>query len=432
MSDTSPGPGSGPQPGPPPPPPTGPRSGGPGSGRIRRDTAGGMLGGVAAGFARHLDVDVVWIRLAFVAATLFGGGLGIVLYLAAWLIIPEDDGVASRTPGANAASAADGRGGAFWTGVVLVGFGALLLLRTLLGPLAARLPWTSPFELLLPLALIAIGVAVYRSSVTGGMTAGSAARVERDAEGFEDRIERLGDELEQRTEQLSERLEANAERRRAARSRARVAPTTFGLALVTFGALMLANALGVSGITATVALSVTLMVIGIGLLFGAFLGRGRGLIVVGLILAAIVAVATLAGQLPGGVEAVTVGRDGVTVEASEDMRVRPSSLGAVPDTYEFGAGNAVVDLRDLGEDIAAAGTVRLSIAMGLGELRIILPPDVAADLRVDIGIGRLETPGGTRGGIAVSDRQQLPGSTTDAGSIELNVALGVGGVTVTR
>jgi phage shock protein PspC (stress-responsive transcriptional regulator) len=49
-----------------------------------------MLGGVAAGVARYLDIDVVIIRVAFAALTILGGS-GILLYVAAWLLIPDDD-----------------------------------------------------------------------------------------------------------------------------------------------------------------------------------------------------------------------------------------------------------------------------------------------------------------------------------------------------
>lgn len=48
-----------------------------------------MLGGVAAGVARYLDIDVTIVRILFAAATLIGGA-GVPLYLAAWLLIPED------------------------------------------------------------------------------------------------------------------------------------------------------------------------------------------------------------------------------------------------------------------------------------------------------------------------------------------------------
>ena len=49
-----------------------------------------MIGGVAAGLAEYLDVDVIIVRLAFVALAVLGGS-GFLLYLAGWLLIPEGE-----------------------------------------------------------------------------------------------------------------------------------------------------------------------------------------------------------------------------------------------------------------------------------------------------------------------------------------------------
>ena len=46
-----------------------------------------MIAGVAAGLADYLESDVTWIRLGFLLLA-FGGGIGIVLYLAGMIIIP--------------------------------------------------------------------------------------------------------------------------------------------------------------------------------------------------------------------------------------------------------------------------------------------------------------------------------------------------------
>jgi len=45
---------------------------------------------VAAGLADYLDIDVVIVRIAFVALTLLGGS-GLLLYVAGWLLIPAED-----------------------------------------------------------------------------------------------------------------------------------------------------------------------------------------------------------------------------------------------------------------------------------------------------------------------------------------------------
>ncbi len=48
------------------------------------------IAGVCSGFAQYLDVDVTLVRVAVVAGTLFSGGLGLLAYIAAWIIMPSD------------------------------------------------------------------------------------------------------------------------------------------------------------------------------------------------------------------------------------------------------------------------------------------------------------------------------------------------------
>jgi phage shock protein C len=57
---------------------------------LRRSADDRMLAGVAGGLARYLDVDVTLVRIAFAVLTVVGGGAGIPLYLACWLLVPED------------------------------------------------------------------------------------------------------------------------------------------------------------------------------------------------------------------------------------------------------------------------------------------------------------------------------------------------------
>jgi phage shock protein C len=57
--------------------------------RLRRSAGDRMLGGVAGGIARYLDIDVTIVRVAVVALTLLTGTTA-ALYIAAWLLIPAD------------------------------------------------------------------------------------------------------------------------------------------------------------------------------------------------------------------------------------------------------------------------------------------------------------------------------------------------------
>jgi phage shock protein PspC (stress-responsive transcriptional regulator) len=50
-----------------------------------------MIAGVAAGLADYLGVDAALVRIGFVALTLMGG-VAVPLYVAGWLLIPDEDG----------------------------------------------------------------------------------------------------------------------------------------------------------------------------------------------------------------------------------------------------------------------------------------------------------------------------------------------------
>jgi phage shock protein PspC (stress-responsive transcriptional regulator) len=54
---------------------------------LLRDRQQRMIAGVCTGLGRHLDMDPVIFRILFVVLTFFGG-LGILAYVAAWLLIP--------------------------------------------------------------------------------------------------------------------------------------------------------------------------------------------------------------------------------------------------------------------------------------------------------------------------------------------------------
>jgi phage shock protein PspC (stress-responsive transcriptional regulator) len=69
---------------PPDPPPEPPRP------RLTRSTSDSIIGGVAGGLGRHLNVDPLAIRITFVILS-FAGGLGILAYLACLVFIPTDD-----------------------------------------------------------------------------------------------------------------------------------------------------------------------------------------------------------------------------------------------------------------------------------------------------------------------------------------------------
>lgn len=60
-----------------------------GAKKMLRVRQGRMVAGVCAGFARYFGVDVNLVRLAFGVFTIFYG-LGVLLYLIAWAVLPEE------------------------------------------------------------------------------------------------------------------------------------------------------------------------------------------------------------------------------------------------------------------------------------------------------------------------------------------------------
>ena len=56
---------------------------------LRRPTSDRMIAGVAAGIANYLGADVTIIRIVLAVLTVMGGA-GVPVYLAGWLLIPEE------------------------------------------------------------------------------------------------------------------------------------------------------------------------------------------------------------------------------------------------------------------------------------------------------------------------------------------------------
>jgi phage shock protein PspC (stress-responsive transcriptional regulator) len=80
--------------------------------RLTRSTTDRLIGGVAGGIGRHLDVDPLAVRITFVILS-FAGGLGLVAYLLCLAFVPTDDPSApplkwglARTVGAGLLAAA--------------------------------------------------------------------------------------------------------------------------------------------------------------------------------------------------------------------------------------------------------------------------------------------------------------------------------------
>ena len=61
-----------------------------GTKKLLRTRDGRLVAGVCSGIGDYLGVDANVIRLIFALITVFTAGLGILLYLVAWVVLPEE------------------------------------------------------------------------------------------------------------------------------------------------------------------------------------------------------------------------------------------------------------------------------------------------------------------------------------------------------
>ncbi|HET6867104.1 MAG TPA: PspC domain-containing protein [Solirubrobacteraceae bacterium] len=142
---------------------------------VSRSRDGRWLGGVCAGLGRARGIHPAWIRAAFVAGGLIAG-IGVLVYLSCWLIIPQEgeqpgDGSSGWLVGlAKACGACLGLVtlAVLAAGATLFGFGwvALALAAVALLAVLASWPRLGPAWALLPLAGIALPAVAVASSGT--------------------------------------------------------------------------------------------------------------------------------------------------------------------------------------------------------------------------------------------------------------------------
>jgi phage shock protein C len=59
---------------------------------LRRSRQDRVVAGVLAGVARHFDLDVSLLRIVYVIATVCTAFVGAVIYVMAWIVVPEEPG----------------------------------------------------------------------------------------------------------------------------------------------------------------------------------------------------------------------------------------------------------------------------------------------------------------------------------------------------
>ena len=113
---------------------------------VRRSRSERVIAGVCGGLGRHLGIDPVLLRVAFIILAL-ANGLGLIAYVVAWVAIPEEgaDQPAAPPPEPRRET------GRMVLGGSLVVLGLVLLLDRLAPDLD---------ELFWPVAVVAVGVAI--------------------------------------------------------------------------------------------------------------------------------------------------------------------------------------------------------------------------------------------------------------------------------
>lgn len=314
-------------------------------GRIRRSTTNKRIAGVAGGIARHLDIDPVVVRIAFVVLALFGGG-GILLYGACWLFVPDE-----RTH--QAVINVDHRSRT----VILAIVGVLAGLSAIGDSLGGfGFPW--------PMVVIAIGIVVMLSMKNryhGPLGEEPAAQPGADEPGAPSYAGYRP------PAPLPEDPRRNG-------------PVLFwftmALSLVAIGVLLTLELAGVDLHPAAYPAAVV-GACGLMLLVGAFYGRAGGLIPIGLLAALTTLLLSVATPVSG--DLLSVGQ----------TKVSPDTLADLDERYAVGMGEIKIDLTET--DLEGAENQALDLDVGMGHIQVLVPEKgLAVEVDADIGIGEIK------------------------------------------
>lgn len=349
--------------------------------RLRRSSTDRHVAGVAGGLGRHLDVDPLVLRVAFVVLAFFGGA-GLLLYAAGWLFVPRDDtGEATISLDARSRTVA-----LVLSGVVA---GLAVLGDAFVG--SAGGDWWFPW----PLVLLGLFVAWLLSR-----------RDERRA----DRVP-VVDTAYDTTYAGAHPGATTPLPPPAPRSPRRRGPRLFlfTLALVALAVGVLGTAdLAGAPVAAAAYPALALAVVGTVLVVGAFFGRAGGLILVGLLLLPLLGIAAAADHYEG-----------------EDVLRVPTSADALAEDYRLDAGEMVIDLTSIG-DLERLDGRTLTLAVDLGRIEVLVPEGLEVVARGVASGGHVVLFGDDSGGLDVTLRRTSPDRDVDAPRLMIEAEVGLG------
>lgn len=369
--------------------------------RSRRDR---VLAGVAAGLGNYFGLDPAVVRLAFVALA-FVGGIGVLLYLAAWAIVPDEPASGGGTPSAPQAGS---RSTAVWTIVILVT--AVLVLagvgRIGLG-LEPRIIW--------PLTLIGFGIALLW--LRANQPPAASASIDREVAptaGPPESGEAVTDPTAPSAPWTVAPINESPLRRAAPiLGRILLVVALAFVAIVATAAAILAVE-GPGSITFT---PLEAIITGVVVILAAVAG-GIGLhrVVDALVVAAfVISVLAVFGWIGPPFHGGFGTRD-----------IRPVDAASIAREYHLAGGELVLDL---GAVDAAALSRSVSAAVAAGRLDVVVPDDVTVVLDAHVDAGVIDAFGRRESGVAVSRHSVERGNAV---TLRIDARVGFGDVLVER
>ncbi len=365
-----------------------------------------IIAGVAGGLGEHLGVNPWWFRWAFILLAVFGG-VGGLLYLLAWVVIPAEDEEEPIVTGWLERLDLSDPGAIF--GVALVGIASVVLLSRVIDVSST---------LLVAGVLFVVGILLYRGDLRlprGAVdaSASAAASVDVDSQQFVDADR--DDAGEPPVPGGTGPAPAAPPPRppREPRERSVLGRLTIAVGLIVIASMALVD-LATNRITIEPVhyLAAAVAVVGTGLLVGAFAGRARWLIIVGVIL---VPILWLTALIPASWNF-----------NAGDFGYRPVVVAEVLSEYKQGAGVMTIDLTRLTrQELAQVGEIEASL--GLGEMRIRLPGDVGVEVRSRVGAGEISGPFRTISGVGLDITRELGPEPV---ALVLDLKVGAGTITI--
>ncbi len=379
---------------------------GPGSAAPRRlvRTSDGKIAGVAAGIGHYLGVDPTIVRVAFLVLA-FAGGVGLLLYVACWIVMPKGDADVAR-----AASPVDP-----WAAVGIVG---------LVAGVGLLVGWhgIGDFGRVAVAVALVVGGVLLIGRTTGGSgdPGGTAAPLvppppPPPVDGAHDEGGPESDVSPPETPAAD--VDAPPEAVAASGGGRRAPLTALVLGVLAVG-LAVALAGGLDGrfdVTWSTTLAAALVVVGVGLAVSSVTGGAPWLFPVAVVL-------TLALMSAAVVEPIADRGVG-------ERSYAPISAADLSPEYRLGVGELVLDLSGLS---VADTTRRVQVKLGIGRAEVVVPPQVTVDLSGHVGAGRLESPDGSVVDGLDRDLDTVSYGDPGAGTIVLSLEVGMGEGVVTR